>query len=164
MLFSSLNRIYSIWLAKNSFRFLHKMLWNTQTETFSQLKTSLALRLCSCLVAQSYLTLCNPLDCSPPGSSVQGFSRQEYGSGSPFSSSRGPFQPMDQTHVFCVSCIAGRVFTRWTIGEDSTGLEKSRKHLSMPRLSCLPLPLHLDHRPRLRINQSQAPAPPSKTC
>ena len=23
-----------------------------------------------CLVAQSYLTLCNPMDCSPPGSSV----------------------------------------------------------------------------------------------
>ena len=30
-------------------------------------------------VAQSCLTLCDPLDCSPPGSSVQwGFSRQEY--------------------------------------------------------------------------------------
>ena len=24
------------------------------------------------LVAQSYLTLCNPIDCSPPGSSVYG--------------------------------------------------------------------------------------------
>ena len=31
---------------------------------------------------QSRLTLCNPMDCSPPGSSV-GFSRQEYWSGSP---------------------------------------------------------------------------------
>ena len=27
---------------------------------------------------QSCLTLCNPLDCSPPGSPVMGFSRQEY--------------------------------------------------------------------------------------
>ena len=27
---------------------------------------------CLCLVAQSCLTLCNPLDCSPPGSSVHG--------------------------------------------------------------------------------------------
>ena len=25
-----------------------------------------------CLVAQSCLTLCDPVDCSPPGSSVQG--------------------------------------------------------------------------------------------
>ena len=30
------------------------------------------------LVAQWYLTLCDPRDCSPPGSSVHGFSRQEY--------------------------------------------------------------------------------------
>ena len=27
---------------------------------------------------QSCLTLCNPMDCSPPGSPVRGFSRQEY--------------------------------------------------------------------------------------
>ena len=29
-------------------------------------------------------TLCNPLDCSPPGSSVLGFFRQDYWSGLPF--------------------------------------------------------------------------------
>ena len=35
-------------------------------------------------VAQLYSTLCNPMDCSPPGSSVHGdFSRQEYWSGLP---------------------------------------------------------------------------------
>ena len=27
---------------------------------------------------QSYLTLCNPMDCSPPGSPVHEFSRQEH--------------------------------------------------------------------------------------
>ena len=32
---------------------------------------------------QLCLTLCNPMDCSPPGSSVSGFSRQEYWSGLP---------------------------------------------------------------------------------
>ena len=37
------------------------------------------------LVAQSCLTLCDPMDCSPPGSSV-GFSRQEYWNGLPFPS------------------------------------------------------------------------------
>ena len=40
-----------------------------------------------CLVAQSCLTLCDPMDCSSPGSSVhgdsQGFSTQEYWSGLP---------------------------------------------------------------------------------
>ena len=33
---------------------------------------------CCGLVTQSCLTLCNPKDYSPPGSSVHGFSRQEY--------------------------------------------------------------------------------------
>ena len=36
------------------------------------------------LCAQSCPTLCDPVDCSPPGFSVQGFPRQEYWSGLPF--------------------------------------------------------------------------------
>ena len=35
------------------------------------------------LVSQAYLTLCDPMDCSPPCSSVLGFPRQEYWSGLP---------------------------------------------------------------------------------
>ena len=38
------------------------------------------------LVAQSYLTLCNPMDCSPQAPLSMGFSRQEYQSGLPFPS------------------------------------------------------------------------------
>ena len=38
-----------------------------------------------CVSAQSHLTLCYPRDCSPPGSSVRRFSRQEYWSGLPLS-------------------------------------------------------------------------------
>ena len=38
-----------------------------------------------CTRAQLHLTLCDPMDCSPPGSSIHGFSRQEYWSGVPFS-------------------------------------------------------------------------------
>ena len=37
-------------------------------------------------VAQSCPTLCDPLDCSLPGSLSMGFSRQEYWSGLPFPS------------------------------------------------------------------------------
>ena len=36
------------------------------------------------LVAQLCPTLCAPVDCSPSGSSVHGFPRQEYWSGLPF--------------------------------------------------------------------------------
>ena len=38
------------------------------------------------LVAQPCPTLCNPVDCSQPGSSVQGFSREDYQNGLPFPS------------------------------------------------------------------------------
>ena len=39
-----------------------------------------------CVHAKSFqlcLTLCDPIDCIPPGSSVRGLSRQEYWSGLP---------------------------------------------------------------------------------
>ena len=39
---------------------------------------------CVCVCSQSCPTLCDPVDCSPPGSSVMGFSRQEYWNGLPF--------------------------------------------------------------------------------
>ena len=35
------------------------------------------------LATQSYLTICNPMDCSPPGSSVHEILQQEYWSGLP---------------------------------------------------------------------------------
>ena len=38
-------------------------------------------------------TLCDPMDCSPPGSSALGFSRQEYWSGFPWSSPRDLLNP-----------------------------------------------------------------------
>ena len=41
--------------------------------------------LCCTKSLQSCPTLCNPIDCSSPGSSVDGVSRQEYWSGLPFS-------------------------------------------------------------------------------
>ena len=44
-------------------------------------------------VAQSCPALCDPVDCSPQGSSVHGFSRQEYWSGLPFPSPGNHFNP-----------------------------------------------------------------------
>ena len=58
-------------------------------------------------VAQSCLTLCNPMDCSSPGSSVHGIFQArilEWVSAFP----RGSSWPRIRTHV---SCIAGGFFT-----------------------------------------------------
>ena len=55
------------------------MLWRT---TNSQICTNSQVCMCPKSL-QSCPTLWNPMDCTPPGSSVQGFSRQEYGRGLP---------------------------------------------------------------------------------
>ena len=39
----------------------------------------------ACVFTQSYPSLCDPVDCSPPGSSVRAILRQEHGSGLPSS-------------------------------------------------------------------------------
>ena len=41
---------------------------------------------CVCVITQSCVTVSDPMDCSPPGSSVLEFSRQEYWNGLPFPS------------------------------------------------------------------------------
>ena len=61
-----------------------------------------------CLVTQSCLTLCNLMDCSPPGSSVHGDAQARILKWVAMPSSRGSSQPRDQTKV---SHIAGRFFT-----------------------------------------------------
>ena len=42
------------------------------TNRFSAITCFLTSSMCACLVAQSFLTLCDPMDCSPPGSSIHG--------------------------------------------------------------------------------------------
>ena len=71
-----------------------------------------------CLVAQSYLTLYDRMDCSPPGSSARGdFPGKNTGEGT-MPSSRGSSQPRDQTQA---SRIAGGFFTTWATREPSIG-------------------------------------------
>ena len=48
---------------------------------------------------------------------LMGFSRQEYWSGLWFPPPGGSSWPKDWTHISCISCIAGRFFTRWAIKE-----------------------------------------------
>ena len=65
--------------------------------------------LCVCLVAQSYQTLCNPMDCSPPGSSVPGILQARILEWVAMPFSRGSCQPRNQTQVSCI-CDVRRGF------------------------------------------------------
>ena len=58
-----------------------------------------------CLVAKSCPTLfCNPIDCSPPGSSVHGIPQEKILECVVISFSRGSSQPGDQAHTSCIGC------------------------------------------------------------
>ena len=61
--------------------------------------------------AKSSLTLCDPMDCSLPGSSVHGIFQERMLEWVTTPPSRGSSPPRDQTHVSCISCMAGGFFT-----------------------------------------------------
>ena len=61
------------------------------------------------VVAQSCLTLCDPMNCRPPGSSVHGILQARILKWLAMPSSRGSSQPRDQT---CISLH----FLRWQVG------------------------------------------------
>ena len=59
--------------------------------------------------AQSCLTLRNLMDCTQPGSSVQGIFQARILEWVAISFFRESSWPMDQTHVSCVSCIGRQI-------------------------------------------------------
>ena len=65
------------------------------------------------LVSQLYLTLCDPMDCSLPGSSVHGILQARILEWVAIPFSRGSSQLRDRTRI----CIAGRFFTIWATRE-----------------------------------------------
>ena len=81
-------------------------LWGRQTY-------GLMLREKNCLVMKSCPSLCDPLDCSPPGSSVNGISQEEYGSGLPFPSPGHLSEGMEPTSP----ALAGRCLTPRPLGK-----------------------------------------------
>ena len=69
---------------------------------------------CCCSITKSCPTLCDPMDCSLLGSSLQGILQARILEWVAISFSRGSSWPGDQTHV---SCIVGGCFTVWAIRE-----------------------------------------------
>ena len=64
--------------------------------------------LCVCAQLLSSVWLCHPMDCSPPGSSVHGFSQARILKWVAIPFSRGSPRLRNQT---CISCFAGGFFT-----------------------------------------------------
>ena len=72
----------------------------------------------ACWVAQSCPTLCHPMDCSLPGSSVHRVFQARLLEWVAIPSSRESSQPRDQAPVSCISCIGRWIlyhFTTWEI-------------------------------------------------
>ena len=70
----------------------------------------LHMHMCMLNCFQSCPTLCNPMDCSPPGSSVHGILQARILEWVAMPSSRGSSQPRDWTHVSYASYIG-----RWVL-------------------------------------------------
>ena len=71
-----------------------------------------------CVHAQSCPTLCNPMDCSLPGSSVHGILQARILEWVVISFSRGSSQPRDWTYI---SCTSRQILYHWA----------TRSHLSL---------------------------------
>ena len=117
---------------------------HTHTHTHTLLSYELsciaALKLlscCCCLAAQSCLTLCDPMDCNPPGSSVYGILQARILEWVAIPFSRGSSWPKDWTQV---SCIAGGFFTAEPPGKPQTSkylyLFKIFIYLAAPSRRC----------------------------
>ena len=81
--------------------YIHTVEWNS---------TRVRAQLCS--------TLWDPMDYSPPGSSVHGILQERILEWVALPSSRGSSWPRDRTHVCCISCSGGQILyhcTTWKI-------------------------------------------------
>ena len=66
--------------------------------------------------------LCDPLDCSPPGSSAHGIIQARILKWVAMPSSKGSSQPRDRSPASCISCIAGGFFTTEPPGKPKQGV------------------------------------------
>ena len=72
------------------------------------------------------VTLCDPMDCSPPGSSVLGIFKARILEWAAIPFSRTSSQPRDWTRVPYVSCTGSRVLYHWaTCIQKANSLEKN---------------------------------------
>ena len=89
----------------------------------------------------SCLTVWDPMDCSPPGSSVLGIILERVLKWVATSSSRRSSWPRDWTHLFCGSCIGRWILYQWAIWEACCRKKYSATKLCLTlhdRMDCSP--------------------------
>ena len=95
--------------------------------------------------------LCNPMDCSPPGSSVHRILQARILGWVAFSSSRDSSWLRDWTHVSYISCTGRQVFTTRAIWED---FYVPRSDQSLSHVWLFAIPWITAHRASLSITHS----------
>ena len=83
----------------------------------------------SVLVAQSRQTVCNTMDCSPPGSSIHGILQARILEWVAMPFSRESSQHRDRTCGSCGSCIEGKFFTTEPPGKLPLGPYSTQKRM-----------------------------------
>ena len=73
--------------------------------------------------AQSFLTFCDPLDCSLPGSSLHGIFQARNTGVCCYFLLQGSSQPRNQIHMSCASCISSRFLPTEPLGKSQRNLE-----------------------------------------
>ena len=104
---------------------------------------------CACLwdkSLQSCLTRCDPMDCSPPGSSVQGILQASILEWIARPTSMGSSRPRDWTCGFCGSYIAGRLFTAEPRGKPLLPCSWYLTRVSVNRVAVFTNGISLEHR------------------
>ena len=97
--------------------------------------------------------LCDPMDCSPPGSSVHGISQARILKWVAISFSRGSSQPRDRTHV---SWVASGFFTTEPLGKPSGTLKVKVKSLSRVLLFVTPQTVAYQASPSMGFSRQES--------
>ena len=111
------------------------MVYSILTE--SQKETHFSRVCVCCYFSRVWSTLCDPVDCNPPGSPVHGIFPARILEWVAISFSRGSSWPRDRTHVFCISCTSDEFFTAELLGKPSwvqealITIESSQRELAM---------------------------------
>ena len=113
----------------------------------------------ACMLAQSCplcLTLCDPIDCSPPSSSVHGISQARILEWVVMPSSRRPSRPRDQTCISCISCIDRQIHYCWATREANVYLTQFSSVQSLSHVWLFATPCTAAHQASLSITNSRS--------